>query len=58
MRLIARLVFLALVHSIVLAWIVLNGGLFMADPEARLFKIACTLLAAMVAASIILDRLL
>jgi hypothetical protein len=54
-RLIARFIFFALVRGVAFAWIAFNGGLFMSDPEARLFKIAFTLLAAMVVASILLD---
>jgi len=58
MRLIARFVFFALVRGVAFAWIAFNGGLFMSDPEARLFKICFTLFAAMVAASAVLDWLL
>jgi len=58
MRLIARLVFVALVHGGAYVWVALNGGLFMSDPEARLFKVAITLLAAMLGGAFLLDWLL
>jgi hypothetical protein len=57
-RLIARFTFFTLIRCVAFAWIAFNGGLFMSDPEARLFKLALSLVAAMLAASILLDWLL